>query len=106
MPFQKPSSSEEKYFNRQEAEKIKMLALEKAKKIKKQEREILKKTHWMHCPKCGMELHQILFRGVIVDKCFHCDGVFLTQKELEKLAGRDETTMSHFLKGLASLFHT
>ncbi|MBK6916071.1 MAG: zf-TFIIB domain-containing protein [Deltaproteobacteria bacterium] len=42
----------------------------------------------MHCPKCGMELSEITFRGVKVDKCFACGGVWLDDGELEELAGK------------------
>ncbi len=52
------------------------------------EREALRKLHLMHCPKCGMELSEITFRGVKVDKCFACGGVWLDDGELEELAGK------------------
>lgn len=52
------------------------------------ERERLKRLHWMHCPKCGGELDEITFRGVKVDKCFSCGGVYLDDGELEQLAGK------------------
>ncbi|MCH9683051.1 MAG: zf-TFIIB domain-containing protein [Deltaproteobacteria bacterium] len=35
-----------------------------------QERESLRAQHWMRCPKCGVQLDEITFRGVKVDKCF------------------------------------
>ncbi|MCH9683390.1 MAG: zf-TFIIB domain-containing protein [Deltaproteobacteria bacterium] len=42
----------------------------------------------MRCPKCGMPLDEITFRGVKVDKCFGCGGVYLDDGELEELAGK------------------
>lgn len=48
----------------------------------------LKRLHWMRCPKCGSELEEIVFRGVKVDKCFVCGGVYLDDGELEQLAGK------------------
>jgi uncharacterized protein len=51
-------------------------------------RESLRKLHFMHCPKCGSELDEITFRGVRVDKCFACGGVWLDDGELEELAGK------------------
>ncbi|MBI4366393.1 MAG: zf-TFIIB domain-containing protein [Deltaproteobacteria bacterium] len=54
----------------------------------------------MHCPKCGLELQTIPFKGVQIDQCFHCGGVFLDNGELEKLAG----TESHFWDSVLSLF--
>jgi hypothetical protein len=52
------------------------------------ERERLRQLHWMRCCKCGAELDEITFRGVKVDKCLSCGGVFLDDGELEELAGK------------------
>jgi hypothetical protein len=52
------------------------------------ERAQLRALHFMHCPKCGMTLEEITFRGVRVDKCFGCGGVYLDDGELEELAGQ------------------
>lgn len=96
----KPSTPEEEYFAREEAEKKKRLQQKKQNEMEAQEKESLKKLHWMHCPKCGMELEPILFKEVTIDKCFGCRGVFLDDGELEKIAGGE----SSFMKGLMSLF--
>src|SRR3989338_1644233 len=85
----KPTSTEEEYFAREEAEKKKRLALKLAAETAQAEKERLKKLHWLRCPKCGMELSPILFKGVTIDKCFHCNGVYLDDGELEKLAGTE-----------------
>jgi uncharacterized protein len=52
------------------------------------EREAQRKLHFMCCPKCGSQLDEITFRGVRVDKCFTCGGVWLDDGELEELAGK------------------
>ena len=62
--------------------------LEATSRIDLTERERLKELHWMCCPKCGGELDEITFRGVKVDKCFACGGVYLDDGELEQLAGK------------------
>ena len=53
-----------------------------------QERASLRTLHFMHCPKCGLKLEEITFRGVRVDKCFAGGGVWLDDGELEELAGQ------------------
>jgi len=53
-----------------------------------EERARLRALHWMRCPKCGLWLDEITFRGVKVDKCFGCGGVYLDDGELEQLAGK------------------
>lgn len=87
----KPTNTEDEYFAREEIEKKHKLARELREKQAKSEAEALRKLHWMHCPKCGQELHTIRFRAVDVDRCFNCGGTFLDAGELEKLAGREES---------------
>ena len=86
-----PSEKEEEYIKRQELEKIKKLREQCAKDTAEQEKNDLKEQHWMHCPKCGMQLHTILINKVEVDKCFSCNGIFLDDGELEKISGRGST---------------
>jgi Zn-finger nucleic acid-binding protein len=81
----KPSQSEEEYFVREDAEKKRKLALEVKKQMQSAEQQRLKDLHFMHCPKCGMTMHEVKLRGVDVDVCFSCNGVFLDQGELEHL---------------------
>ncbi len=47
-----------------------------------------RKLHWMRCAKCGAQMDEIVFRGVRVDKCFACGGVYLDDGELEQLVGK------------------
>ena len=54
----------------------------------------------MHCPKCGYELQPLSFKGVNIDKCFHCNGTWLDAGELEALAGKE----SDFLARVISVF--
>lgn len=100
MTLDKPSSAEEEYFAREEAERRKKLAETKAAQVSQTERERLKQEHWMHCPKCGLELQSIDYRGATVDKCFNCGGIYLDDGELEKLAGKKGS----LLQGIADLF--
>jgi hypothetical protein len=81
----KASSSEEEYFVREDAEKKRKLALQAKKDKAASELKQLKDLHFMHCPKCGMQMHEIKYRGVDVDVCFSCNGIFLDQGELEHL---------------------
>jgi hypothetical protein len=83
MPV-KPSEAEEEYFKREELQKVKKLREQAAREMAEQERQRLKELHWMRCPKCGMELAEVDFRGVKVDACFSCGGVFMDKGEVEK----------------------
>jgi hypothetical protein len=89
MATKKPSESEEEYFARLEAEKHRLLAVEKQKEIEQAERDRLKQLHYMRCPKDGMELSTINFKGVQIDRCHVCNGTWLDAGELEHLAGKE-----------------
>ncbi len=89
MSLKKPSETEEEYFAREEAAKLYRVTLEKHRQMAQEERAALKKLHFMHCPKCGMELKSIRFRDVVVDRCFNCHGTWLDEHELEKLVGHE-----------------
>ncbi|MGZ6124886.1 MAG: TFIIB-type zinc ribbon-containing protein [Myxococcales bacterium] len=90
----KPSDTEEEYFARENAERMRKLAAEQKKALAETERDKLRQLHYMRCPKCGMELKEIGVRGVDVDRCFSCNGTWLDPGELEKLArGHGENTL-------------
>jgi len=47
----------------------------------------------MRCPKCGMELGEVDYKGIHVDKCFHCEGIWLDAGELELVAKLEKGTL-------------
>jgi uncharacterized protein len=96
----KPTQTEEEYFARENAERLRKLTAEQKKSLAQADREKLKQQHYMRCPKCGMELKEIAVRGVQVDRCFSCNGTWLDAGELEKLAGGQgpESVMSSILR--------
>lgn len=98
----KPSSKEEEYFLRQEAERLKLKAEERRRETEKSQREELKRLHWMRCPKCGMELSEVRYRGIQIDKCFSCGGVYLDDGELEQIAENEDD--QGVFAGLARIF--
>ncbi|MGC3998907.1 MAG: zf-TFIIB domain-containing protein [Anaeromyxobacter sp.] len=75
----------DEWFVREDAERKRKLALDLQRQTEAAERARLKQLHWMRCPKCGMEMHEMKLRGVDVDVCFGCNGVFLDQRDLENL---------------------
>lgn len=87
----KPSDREDEYFARIEFERLKKLELERQSKLEATEKDRLKELHHMCCPKCGMQLVAIDYKGVEVDKCSNCDGIWLDAGELEALEAVSET---------------
>jgi hypothetical protein len=92
----KPTEVEEEFFARQEFERMKYVEEKRARKIAEEERESLKELHFMRCPKCGMQLVEIDYRGIKIDRCTACDGVWLDAGELEEISGFDAPVMSKF----------
>lgn len=94
MSIKKPSQSEEEFFAKQEALARHKAAVEKAHKMAAHERAAEKHAHYMKCPKCGMSLESIVYRGLTIDKCYHCNGTWLDAGELETLAGHGADVLS------------
>lgn len=84
----KPSDRPDEYAAREELAKRRQAHADRVAELAEQERADRKQLHWMCCPKCGSQLEEIQFRGVKVDKCFGCGGVYLDDGELEQLAGK------------------
>ncbi|MBN2384896.1 zf-TFIIB domain-containing protein [bacterium] len=93
----KPSDKEEEFFAQQEAKKRKQLEQKKYEEMKEIERRQLKELHFMKCPKCGMNLEEINYFNIKIDRCTHCHGVWLDHGELEAISRYRETG---FLKNL------
>jgi len=92
---------EDEYFARIEFEKRKKALEERHRRMKKEEKKHLAEQHWMCCPKCGMEMVEITFEGIKVDKCSGCLGIFFDNGELEHLI---EKNKPGFLGRMASIF--
>ena len=92
----KPSETEDEYFARVEIEKKKKSMEEKSKNIASDEKKRMKELHFMRCPKCGMELTEIDYKKIKVDKCFSCQGVWLDAGELEAVSELDRSVMNKF----------
>jgi YgiT-type zinc finger domain-containing protein len=92
----KPSEKEEEYFAKMEFEKKKKIEEEKHKKLAGKEKERLKQLHYMHCPKCGMELIEIDYKGIRTDECSECEGIWLDAGELETVAKLEKTGLDKF----------
>lgn len=81
----KPSEKEEEYFTKAQYERLKQIEAEKQKKLAEEEKKRLKELHFMKCPKCGMELVEIEYKSIKVDKCSACEGIWLDAGELEAI---------------------
>ncbi|MHB8843352.1 MAG: TFIIB-type zinc ribbon-containing protein [Nitrospirota bacterium] len=87
----RPSEREAEYFARMEFDDKQKLEEEKQKKLAEEKRKRLQALHFMKCPKCGMELIEIDYREIKIDKCSECDGVWLDAGEMALAAKMDKT---------------
>jgi uncharacterized protein len=97
MPV-KPSKKEEEYFAKLEFERRKKIEEERHKLLAEEEKRKLKQLHYMRCPKCGMELIEIDYKGIKVDKCSECEGVWLDEGELDEISKLEKPTLVRLLR--------
>jgi uncharacterized protein with PIN domain len=84
MPI-KPSEKEEEYFARQMFETKQKVEQEKQQNLAEAERQKAMKLHFMKCPKCGMNLVEIDYKSIKVDRCSSCEGIWLDTGELARI---------------------
>ena len=104
MSMNKPSETEEEYFAREEAARLYRLTLEKHRQMAQDEQQALKALHYMHCPKCGMELKTITLRDVTVERCFNCHGTCLRRDASSSVSCGQESP--GLLEKIAAVFRT
>jgi DNA repair exonuclease SbcCD ATPase subunit len=80
---------EEQYFAREEFILRRKLAEQRRAEIMAEERLRASTLHHMKCPKCGMQLEEITFSDVRIDKCFSCDGIWLDKGELDVIRSKE-----------------
>ncbi len=95
MPI-KPSDKEEEYFTKLELERKKKIEEERHKRLAEEEKTRLKELHYMRCPKCGMELTEINYKGINVDQCFSCNGMWLDAGEVDLVAKLEKPALDKF----------
>ena len=85
MPV-KPTEREDEYFIRIEQEMKKQIEERKKRQESTEERKRLRELHFMKCPKCGLDLMEIDFKGMKIDECSACRGMWLDAGEFDALA--------------------
>jgi hypothetical protein len=91
VTIEKPSKSEEEYFARLEFERRRKEIEARQAKLQAEERARLKQLHHMRCPKCGMELAEIEFRGIKVDRCVACGGLWFDGGEIDQVLAQGKS---------------
>lgn len=99
MPV-KPTEEEEEYFARLEFERRKKALAEQESRAAEEERLRVLAAARDRCPKCGAPLVAVHYRGVELDKCSRCQGIWLDCGELDLVTAQEQG----FLTGLKRIF--
>ena len=91
-----PTKTEEEYFAKMEFERKKKIEEEKHKRLAEEEKKRLKQLHYMQCPKCGMELIEIDYKGIKIDECSACEGIWLDAGELDAVSKLEKSGLDKF----------
>lgn len=84
---------ENEYFVKKEREQIERLRSDEQEKL-------IREMCRNRCPKCGEVIKPVTFRGVPLDQCPSCKGVWLGPKDLQILAEKDHRTwFDHWFRG-------
>lgn len=76
---------ENQYFHNEEQAKI--------EKLRAEAREAIIREYCRNrCPKCGEPIKALTFRGVPLDQCPGCGGVWLGPRDLQRLSEKDHRT--------------
>jgi len=85
-----PSEQEDEYFARQEFERRRKALVEREPRAVDEERQRILAVARGRCPKCGAELVPVPYRGIELDKCSRCQGVWLDFGELDQVVAEDK----------------
>jgi len=95
-----PSDQEDEYFARQEFARRKKELEDKQGRAAEDDRQRVLAVAKGRCPKCGAPLVEFHYKGVELDKCSRCEGIWFDAGEMEKIAPAD----TGFLGGVRRIF--
>ena len=101
MPV-KPTEQEDEYFARLEFERRGKVLDERQSQAAAEERQRILPVARGRCPKCGAELIPVPYRGIELDKCSRCQGVWLDFGELDQVVAED----TGFLGSVRKIFNS
>lgn len=88
---EKPSRNEDEYFLKLDQDLIKA---QRAKR-EAERAEMLRKQHFMKCPKCGHDLAERQMGSISIDECTNCGGLWLDAGEIDLLRQADRGGMGN-----------
>ena len=92
----KLTKGEVDHYTRQVFEKLRHIEENNRKGLTAEERGKARELHFMKCPKCGMNLVEIDYRQLKVDKCTACEGIWLDAGEFEATSKLEKSGLDKF----------
>lgn len=96
--------TEDSWFTKHEKELIEQARLrlkEEEQKKESEEAHRLRELHYLHCPKCGKKMKEIEIKGITLDECGSCKGIFFDGGELDLLLEKSVEDQKGFFRKLA-----
>jgi uncharacterized protein len=90
MTIEKPSTTEDEYFARENAERLRQLHYEEQKRLRQSEKDALRELHAGRCPQCGALMVPENAAGVRILHCPACGGAFLDNASWDLLHAHSE----------------
>lgn len=87
---------EAKYFAQNDPSFLRGLALNADGQKKELAAANQQEEHWRRCPSCGAKLAETNLKGVLIDACGQCGGIWLDKGELELLLRAKRSFWSAF----------
>ena len=73
----KASKTEDEYFAREDAERLRKLHAEEMARLSAKDKEVLKKQYGGRCANCGALMVPERIQGATIQHCLNCGGAFL-----------------------------
>ena len=93
MTPHRTTHNEDEYFAKHDAELLKERRAALDEQRAKQERA----SHYMKCPKCGMDLYEFDYQGVTLDRCLSCGGTWFDAGEMDRIIGGDQGMLGRMI---------
>jgi len=87
----KPSTAEEEYFAREDAEHLRKLHYEELRRLRESEREALRKLHAGRCGNCGALMVPEQAGVVRFLHCPACGGAFLHKEAWQRIQSHEDS---------------
>src|SRR5437764_9844087 len=87
---EKPSTLEDEYFAREDAERLRKIHYDEQRRLAEGEKQKLRALHQGRCAQCGAQLVPEMVGGVKIQHCPACGGAFLDKRAWETLHSHAE----------------